>query len=113
MGGLFMKQKMVGWNFNEIQTYRMACINTRMGECYETFLATPHNLVCTLIEPKSMKKVFKSISNHPSIALKVFLLPTALPQGQLTEVPLKLNFSNLKGVGQTIQACSINKLSKF
>ena len=87
--------------------------HTRMGECYETFLATPHNLVCTLIEPKSMKKVFKSISNHPSIALKVFLLPTALPQGQLTEVPLKLNFSNIKGVGQTIQACSINKLGKF
>ena len=29
MSGLLMKQKMVGWNFNEIQTYgRMDCLNT-------------------------------------------------------------------------------------
>ena len=75
---------------------------SRMGECYETVLATPHILLCTLNEPKSAKKVFECISNHPSFELKVFLLPTALPQGKLTEVPLKFNFSHIKVVGQTI-----------
>jgi len=29
MGGLLMKQKMVGWNFDETQTYRMDCFNTQ------------------------------------------------------------------------------------
>ena len=29
MSGLLMKQKMVGWNFDETQTYRMDCFNTQ------------------------------------------------------------------------------------
>jgi len=41
-------------------------------------------------------------NNHFQFGIKVFLQPNALPQGQLTEVPLYFENFNIKVDGQTI-----------
>ena len=50
---------------------------------------------------------------HFQFGIEVFLLSNALPQGQLTEVPLYFEIFNIKVDGQTIKACSTNKISKL
>ena len=59
------------------------------------------------------KKVTKSISKQLQFGFKVFLLPIALPQGQLTEVPIYFKIFTIKVVGQTILAWSTTKMSKL
>ena len=60
-----------------------------------------------------MKKFQKNAGKRLQIAFKVFLLPIALPQGQLKEVPIYFKNFTIKVVGQTIQAWSTTKLSKL
>ena len=52
---------------------------------------------------KYQKKAQKN-QQTPSVWIKVFLLPIALPQGQLSEVPIYIKIFTIKAVGQTILA---------
>ena len=71
------------------------------------------NLGLRLVLPINAKKVTKSISKQLQFGFKVFLLPIALPQGQLTEVPIYFKIFTIKVVGQTILAWSTTKMSKL
>ena len=55
----------------------------------------------------------KSTSKQLQFGFKVFLPPIALPQGQLTEVPIYFKIFTIKVVGQTILAWSTTKMSKL
>ena len=74
---------------------------------------SPQNLGLRLVLPINAKKVTKSISKQLQFGFKVFLLPIALPQGQLKEVPIYFKIFTIKVVGQTIQACSTTKMSEL
>ena len=74
---------------------------------------SPQNLSLCLILPINAKKVPKSTSKQLQFGSKVFLLPIALPQGLLKEVPIYFKIFTIKVVGQTIQACSTTKKSEF
>ena len=46
----------------------------RVGGCYESSLVAANISLCTLVEPKSVKKVFKSTGNRLGIGLGTLLL---------------------------------------
>ena len=58
------------------------------------------------------KKVSKKYENGFGLDLK-FSTAIALPQGQLTEVPVYFKIFTIKVVGQTILAWSTTKMSKL
>ena len=74
----------------------------------------PLKLLLGSIKVQPSKKEFqKNAGKRLQIAFKVFLLPIALPQGQLKEVPIYFKNITIKVVGQIIQACSATKMSKL
>ena len=74
---------------------------------------SPRIWVYTQFHPLMLEKVTKSTSKQLQFGFKVFLLPIALPQGQLTEVPIYFKVFTIKVVGQTILAWSTTKTSKL
>ena len=74
---------------------------TRVGEYHRSFKTAPlkpPNFCLGLFKSNHQKNASKQLQ----IGFKVFLLPNALPQGQLTEVPLYFEIFNIKVDGQTI-----------
>ena len=59
------------------------------------------------------KKIRFEGHNHLQFWNEVFRLPTALPQGQLAEVPLYFKIFIVKIDVQTLWVCSTIKNSKF
>ena len=88
-------------------------LSNKIGECHGSFKSPPRIREYTYFYPLLPKKVKKSISKQLQFGFKVFLLPIALPQGQLTEVPIYFKIFTIKVVGQTILAWSTTKMSKL
>jgi len=88
-------------------------MDARVGEYHRSFKTAPQ-IIAWVYKSQTIKKKFQNnASKRLQIAFKVFLLPIALPQGQLKEVPIYFKNVTIKVVGQTIQACSATKISKL
>ena len=74
----------------------------------------PLKLLLGSIKDQPSKKEFqKNAGKRLQIGFKVFLLPIALPQGLLMEVPIYFKIYTIKVVGKTILAWSTTKMSKL
>ena len=67
----------------------------------------------TIYSPSFTKKFQKNAGKWLQIGFKVFLLPIALPQGQLRSVTIYFKIFTIKVIGQTIKTRSTTKMSKL
>ena len=77
-------------------------VHNRIGECQQSFTTAPIMKACMHILVLTPKEGQKKDSKQLRFGFKVFLLPIALPQGRLKEVPIHFKNFTIKVVGQTI-----------
>ena len=77
-------------------------VSSRVGEYHRSFKTAPQIVAWVYWSPTTKKKFQKTASKQLQIDFKVFLLPIALPQGLLKEVPIYFKIFTIKVVGQTI-----------
>ena len=74
----------------------------RVGEYHRSFKTAPQIIAWVYKSPTIKKKFQKNAGKRLQIGFKVFLLPFALPQGLLKEVPVYFKIFTIEVVGQTI-----------
>ena len=84
-----------------------------LGEYHRSFKTAPLIIAWVYQGPTITKNSKKNADKRLQIGFKVFLLPIALPQGQLKEAPVFFKIFTIKVVGQTIKAWSTTKMSKL